>query len=63
MESSGGLTNTYADVEEDVLSSVKAQLSEEQSIANNQIQETEFTEIAVETMGETVENETEENLN
>jgi Amt family ammonium transporter len=59
MESSGGLTNTYADIEEDVLSPVKAQLSEEQSIANNQIQETEFTEIAVETMGETVENETE----
>ena len=45
MESAGGLTNIYADVEEDVLSSSKPQLSEEESKSDNKIQETDFTDI------------------
>jgi Amt family ammonium transporter len=65
MESTGDLTNIYADASEDLLASSESQLSEEESQLfeeaskpTNEIQETDFTE--GETMKPTSENQDEE---
>jgi hypothetical protein len=66
MESTGDLTNIYADASEELLVSSESQLSEEESKPANQIQETDFTEIEAssesgeETTNSTLENQNEE---
>jgi Amt family ammonium transporter len=66
MESTGDLTNIYADASEELLVSSESQLSEEESRPANEMQETDFTEIEAssesgeETTNSTLENQNEE---